>query len=910
MRSEPARRLSFRLHILPGVVCLVLCLAFYGLWRRMVAQEEAEISRLSQQMAYQAAIRLESYFETRFLLLAQLQQDWREETITSQEQLTRETAYLHEGFSGFQAINWVDADGIIRWVTPEYSNRAARGLDLFGHQDERVRAAIRRAAETGEVSYTQPVWLRQGGLGIATYIPLMREGRLIGFINGAFRLSPLIRECLSARMSEDFEYRINQAGVEVYRSGGPVSPNARRFLAASDFEVGGFPWTVELNPRLDGHELSDDRAGQVLFGVGILVSLLLGIGIHVIFRHNLELMRSETRYATLFANANDAIVLIDDFAIVDCNPKTYEMFRCQSTDLPRLAFQLFENDLGNGLSSSIIVREKSKEALMGRNHFFEGEFQRLDGTSFAAEIYLTALQVDETRMIQMIIRDISDRKRAEKQLTESEEKYRLLVDNAADAIFITFDDGIEFFNPMAQRLLGCDRETMLRLRFSELALREDRATLAELMNPTQKRSDMGQIRIANIREEILWVSLIAVPIVWRGRESTLIFARDITHQKELESRLLHSEKMESVGTLAGGIAHDFNNLLMGMQGYISLMLVDPGLDDEVRDKLCSVEQQIQSGANLTRQLLGFARGGKYDVQPTDLIALVEKSAEMFGRTHKEIVIHRDLARDTRPVEVDRTQIDQVLLNLYLNACQAMDNRGEMSLMVRNVHLEEVFCSAYGIEPGDYVLIRVRDSGEGMDEKTRRRVFEPFFSRRQRGRGTGLGLASAYGIVKNHGGIITVESKPGLGATFDIYLPAGSEKPREETAPRTSPTPGTGTILMIDDEEMILDVGAAMLGKLGYEVLTARCGEEAVALYREKGSEIDLVILDMIMPGERGGEVYKRLQQCDPDVLVLLSSGYSLNEEAKSLLARGIKGFIQKPYTLASLSTRIREVLNA
>jgi two-component system cell cycle sensor histidine kinase/response regulator CckA len=400
-----------------------------------------------------------------------------------------------------------------------------------------------------------------------------------------------------------------------------------------------------------------------------------------------------------------------------------------------------------------------------------------------------------------------------------------------------------------------------------------------------------------------------VTIVWEGRLATLNFVRDITEQKQLEFSLQQAKKMEAIGTLAGGIAHDFNNLLMGIQGRNSLMLLEIDPSHPHVDHLKGIEEYVQRATDLTRQLLGVARGGKYEVKPTDINQILRRSSEMFGRTRKEIHLHTTYQEDVWTVEVDRAQVEQVLLNLYVNAWQAMPQGGSLYLQTQNVVLNRAFSKPYGLSPGHYVSIAVTDTGCGMAEAVRQRVFDPFFTTKEMGRGTGLGLASAYGIVRNHGGIITVDSAEGRGTTFTLYLPATDRAVAVES--RTSPQirKGTETILLVDDEKMILDVGRQMLEKVGYRVLTSQSGEEALDVYAHFRQRIDLVILDMIMPDLSGGETFNRLKGIDPEVKVLLSSGYSMEGQAKVILASGCRGFIQKPFTIHSLSQKIRGILD-
>ena len=390
--------------------------------------------------------------------------------------------------------------------------------------------------------------------------------------------------------------------------------------------------------------------------------------------------------------------------------------------------------------------------------------------------------------------------------------------------------------------------------------------------------------------------------------------RDITEQKRAEAerrsfevQFHQAQKMEAIGTLAGGIAHDFNNLLMGIQGCISLMNAPPA-EAENRQHLKNIETYVNSATELTRQLLGIARGGKYEAKPTDLNKLVKKQNQMFGRMRKEITIRGKYARGLWAAEIDRGQIEQVLLNLYVNAWQAMPDGGDLSTQTENVTLDESYIRPFEIKPGRYVRVSVTDTGVGMNAETRNRIFDPFFTTKAMGRGTGLGLASAYGIIKNHGGFINVYSEAGVGTTFNFYIPASGKNWVPETEIVADLIVGDAVVLLVDDESMILEVGAEMLDRLGYTVLTASGGKKALDLYRREKAGIDLVILDMIMPGMGGGETFDRLRELDPEVRVILSSGYSVNGQATEILNRGCSGFIQKPFNLQSLSQKVSAVL--
>ena len=519
-----------------------------------------------------------------------------------------------------------------------------------------------------------------------------------------------------------------------------------------------------------------------------------------------------------------------------------------------------------------------------------------------------------------VIRDVSQRKVIEKQLAEKEEMYRNLLDNISEAVFEVDENGVvRFVSAGIKHIVGLSSDEICGRHFMEFIYPEDGKYLEEQFQMVANNIlEPSEYRIVGKNGEIRWISSSSRPIFrdgeFRGINGVLtdIHERKITQQalQNQQELLQQAQKMEAIGTLASGMAHDFNNLLMGIQGRASLLLMDSEIGQPGYEHLKGIEQYIKSAAELTQQLLGLARGGKYEVVPADLNALIQKTSEMFGRTKKEIRITTTFQPELNIAEIDRTQIEQVLLNLLVNAWQAMPEGGEIAIVTQNIDLQPGDARGFHVPPGRYVRIGVSDSGIGMDEKTKSRIFDPFFTTKEMGRGTGLGLASAYGIVKNHGGIITVYSEKGSGSTFHVYLPA-SEKNIEIKKEATEEVPGGNeTILLIDDEEMILDVARQMLASLGYQVLTANSGLSALELYRENSVRIDLVILDMIMPQMSGSRVFEGLKAINPHVPVLLSSGYSINGQAMDILRRGCRGFIQKPFTIKELALKLREVLNA
>jgi two-component system, cell cycle sensor histidine kinase and response regulator CckA len=510
----------------------------------------------------------------------------------------------------------------------------------------------------------------------------------------------------------------------------------------------------------------------------------------------------------------------------------------------------------------------------------------------------------------VVVHDITERRSAEEELRKSEERYRLLVENASEGIFIDRHDAIKFPNPKAIEILGYSAEELAAIRLTDLLHPKDTPLLEELRQQERPKEERtSTMRLRHKAGEELWLEVNAVPIIWESAPAFLHLFRDVTLQKKLEAQLLHAQKMEAIGTLAGGIAHNFNNLLMAIQGNISLLLLDAEPKSPQADRLTVIENLIESGSRLTTQLLGYSRGGKHEFRPANLNRLVEETSQTFGLTKKEIEIHLDLSPDVMHVMADRAQIEEVLMNLFVNSADAMPKGGDLFVTTRNVTEMALHGKPFKVAPGNYALIQVRDTGSGMDKGIISRIFDPFFTTKPPGHGTGLGLASAYGIVKSHNGYIDANSEAGSGACFSIYLPS-SEGWETYRAPEPSqPIRGAGTLLLVDDEENVLNVALLMLEKLGYRVLAAKSGKEAIELFSCSKDSIDLAILDMVMPDMGGGMLYEKLKEIDPDIKVLLSSGYSIDGQAMEIMKKGCNGFIQKPFSLADLSTKVRSILD-
>ncbi|MFC1488797.1 response regulator [Thermodesulfobacteriota bacterium] len=494
------------------------------------------------------------------------------------------------------------------------------------------------------------------------------------------------------------------------------------------------------------------------------------------------------------------------------------------------------------------------------------------------------------------------------ELLSAKRHFEIILDRMTEGILEINSEGrIVYVNPFAQSLIDIPENELLGSHFSEIFSGDARQRVSDLLtlNAGGSRSITDDPPV-NLNQYQL--TLEVLPLDENGL-SSIVILNDVSDRKRMESQLMQAHRMEAIGTLAGGIAHDFNNLLMGIQGRISLMMMDTHTSHPHFEHLKGIEEHVKSAADLNKQLLGFARGGRYEVKPVDLNELSEKSFRMFARTKKEIVIHERYDENLWTAEVDQSQIEQVLLNLYVNAWQSMPGGGDISVQTENVIIDDNYASQYRVEPGKYVKISVIDTGVGMDEATQERIFDPFFTTKEMGRGTGLGLASAYGIVKNHSGFIEVHSEEDEGTTFSITLPASEKAPVKDENYYEEVIKGTETVLLVDDENIIIEIGQQILETLGYQVLLARGGKEAIDVYTKNRDEIDLVILDMVMPDMGGGDTFDNLKKINPDLKVLLSSGYSIDGQASKILERGCNGFIQKPFDLNSLSKKMREILN-
>ena len=629
------------------------------------------------------------------------------------------------------------------------------------------------------------------------------------------------------------------------------------------------------------------------------------------------LLESEEKFRSLAENQHDVVWTVNENLEVDyISPSCFKMTGTTAEETIGKNPKEFYTEESYQRVIMKLAEERQKSANEMQPGVLEVEQYHEDGHLFPVEITCMPVIIDNKVVgVQGITRDITERKNAEKALRESEEKYRTILETMEEGYYeVDLAGNYTFVNDTMCRIRGYSREDLIGMNNRGYMSEETAKKVFKAFNSVYTSGNSSKnLQWETIRKDGAKIQIETSASLIRDSEGKPIgfrgIVRDISEKQRLEAQLRHAQRMESIGTLAGGIAHNFNNLLMGIQGNASMMLLDLDSGNPRHKNLTNIEKLVKNGAKLTAQLIGYAREGSYEVRPTSLNQLVKETSDTFGMTKKEITVHQELSEKLYDTNVDQGQIEQVLLNLYVNATDAMPGGGDLFLKTINVTDKDITSKPYKVQPGNYILLTVRDTGVGMDKETRERIFEPFFTTKGLASGTGLGMASAYGIIEGHGGYIDVDSEVGEGATFSIYLPATEKVIEEKKVLSDELVKGKGTVLLVDDEKMFLEVGEELLTHLGYEVLLAENGREALELYKKNQDKIDLVLLDMVMPVMGGGETFDRMKEINTNVKVLLSSGYSIEGEAKEILERGCDAFIQKPFKMEQLSQKLREILD-
>ncbi len=792
--SDQNRKIFLSPLIMPLGFFLLSVVVIFSLWNTVRENRNRNLELETAVTAEQIKLRLEAWVDSRTAILQHMGSSIEALTTSGVGSFEDEALNIIDLYPGFQAINLIDDDWIIRIVVPTAGNEAAINKDLHNHPDPGVGQALAESLENGKIHRSPLMHLLQGKPGFATYFPVWKtDGTLFGVINGVFLMENVVNKCLSEnRLKDRFAIQIFTLSHEV----------------AYSHEPAGFPPGLE-NP---GTQLS--------------------------------------------------------IRIVDKN------WHLNLVPLAAANQPLLTTGSGLGMVGGILL-------------------------ALALSILLRAylLRLGELR--------------------ESQANYKLLVDNQADMV-IKLDSEFRaiFVSPSAVKTLGVPEKDLLGRRTAEFVHPDDVHMLAKHKAIIDTGEDSPESLIVRMKsgDDWIWTS-------WTGSnirddrgnlKARISVGRDITHQREMESQLRQGQKLQAVGQLAGGVAHDFNNIIQAILGYVSFVMAELPPDSEAYADLVQAELAAERAATLTRQLLAFSR--RQLLLPV-LLDLNRVTAELLPMLRRLLGESIDLSfspvSKISPVKADRGQIEQILVNLCVNSRDAIEvETGTIKIETSLVTLDDDFCRQHQwAEPGQWVKLNLTDSGLGMNEETLSQIFEPFFTTKETGKGTGLGLATVYGIVKQHNGLIDVESIPGQGTSFSIYLQAYNERLKpEEAEDGTSIKPGVETVLLAEDEAMVRNLTTRILEMAGYRVFVAENGKQAHETWMQKHQEIDLVIMDMVMPRMGGHELSKLLRQDNPEIKILFISGYDSESFRTPLASRESNDLLLKPFNRASLLEKVQEIL--
>ncbi len=791
--------------LLPLVSFAVMAGGGFALWSHLESTRSDLLESDCHVAADQVSHRLTAWIDDRVSILGCLVDACGDSADNIMLSFPRDAQAFVKRWPGFQALNWVDADRVIRITVPARGNEAALGQRLDKHDRPDVRQTIERAASSRTAARTlSDISFYQGGQGFVAYWPVFAaNGRLIGFVNGVFPVAPLAEQSLEGQgLPERFQFEIREAdGTLVYASH-PHASDPWPLQVESRLMAIDRPWTVRLGPTPQAFAEHHQQANKTLLAGILAVALLSSLLLGCIVRRHRRVRADEARVRSLLAATAEGMFGVDLRG--DCtfiNPSGLEL----------LGYERPEEVLGKNMHSLI-------------HHSHE------DGTPYP---------VQDCSVFQAFLRG----------------------------------EGTH-----AEECLWRKNGTSFPAEYRSQPVHDG----GELVGGVVTFHDTTQRKQAQRKNE------------------------------ELQAQFQQAQKMESLGLLAGGIAHDFNNLLVGIRGNAEMARDEAGNDPGLAHYLDSVIVSANRASDLTRQLLAYSGRSTLAPEPTDMEALIQEMRDLLQVTLGENVTLRcDFEPDLPHVEVDATQIRQVIMNLITNASDAIgDQRGKIQIVVRSFEGQPRglagAMAAENLPEGHYVQIQVQDDGCGMSEKTLAKIFDPFFTTKEHGRG--LGLSACLGIVSSHHGSLGIESRTGSGTTFRVLLPASSRRSLPAQAEESpAVTPGRGTLLVVDDEPLVQDVARRMLTRLGFAVVTALSGREAVRMFRQLSHELDGVLMDVSMPEMDGIEAAAQMERINPSIPITLMSAFDREESLANVGELEIAGFLSKPFSTRELLVALAKV---